>query len=159
MAGKRRRTYAWALASRGSDQEVRRLSLEGREGFYYAEKLARNALERRDAALAGSDILPEPLTLATLARDNATSAATVARRISQARIELFGDDLGDRAIQYRLRKRRHAAPPRLCAEPGCSESMDRYRAAQRRYCKAHATPAARVARHRRRLADRGAGSG
>lgn len=42
--------YAWALHFRDSDPEVRRLSPDAREGLQSARSLARNALERSEAA-------------------------------------------------------------------------------------------------------------
>jgi hypothetical protein len=147
----RGRSYAWALAFRPGDPELAWLSPQGREGLDYARQLARNAAERAQAALSTHerDLLPERLTVAELAERNWTSQVAIHTLIKRARIELFGKDLSERAIQYRLQQRRTRGE-RRCAEPGCERPLPRHAPAHRRYCHEHRTAAARVRRHRRR---------
>lgn len=128
---------------------MRALSWQGREGFEYARALARSARHRSEAARAGEQV-PERLTVAELAERDSVSPITVHSKIKQARIELFGKDLSDRAIAYRLRLRRDRPElrQRTCAEPSCPNTLPPQASAGRRYCSTHRTPAARVRRHR-----------
>ena len=144
--GKSRRRYGWSLALKRSDPQVPRLSAQARRGFAYAQTLARAADARREAMLAGQRLLPEPLSVAQLAADEETSPAAINRAIKAARVELFGRDLSDSAIYYRLRTRQDREP-RFCAEPGCSQQVPT--STHRRYCVRHGSGAARVRRHRR----------
>lgn len=146
---KSRRRHSWALAFKRSDPEVRALTRQARDGLEYAASLARNARERSEAALAGEE-LPAPLTADDLA-DGWTSPVEVHAAIKQARIELFGKDLSNSAIAYRVCKRREREP-RLCAEPGCDRQLSRLAHASKRYCSDHDSGRARIARHRRRRA-------
>jgi hypothetical protein len=143
------RRYSWALHFPLGAPEVQRLSKEGREGFEYARSLARNAHERRQAPLARQPI-PGRLSVAELAERDYASPIAVHSKIKQARIELFGKDLSDRAITYRLRLRqeRPELRQRVCAEPGCTNTLPPQVSASRRYCATHRNTAARVRRHR-----------
>ena len=142
---KSRRRYGWSLALKRSDPRVQRLSPTARRGLAYAQALAGAARARREALLAGEQLLPEPLSLAQLAADEETSAVAINRAIKAARVELFGRDLSDSAIYYRLRTRQDGE--RFCAELGCSEQLPTGR--RRRYCAVHGSGVARVRRHRR----------
>jgi hypothetical protein len=152
MRGTRPRRYSWTLQLKNGDPWLRWLSREGREGFEYARRLARNAKERRRAAL-GSDVLPELLTVAGIALDEQIATVTVLARIKQARIDLFGKNLSDSAIDYQLRTRREIGP-RECAEPTCRAPLPPHLSRARRYCDLHRTTLARVRRHRGHPAPR-----
>ncbi len=159
MAAKRRskarkqpRRYSWTLRLEHGDPWLRSLTREGREGFEYARWLARNAKERRKAAL-GSDVLPELLTVQKIASDEDLSVVAVFAKIKQARIDLFGKNLSDSAIDYQLRTRRQLGP-RECAEPTCNATLPPHLSAARRYCDLHRTTLARVRRHRGHPAPR-----
>jgi|ERR671925_754215 hypothetical protein len=143
------RRYSWALHFPPGSPELRGLSKDAREGYEYARALARNALERRQAPLA-RQLVPARLTVAELAERDYTSPITVHSKIKQARIELFGKDLSDRAIAYRLQRRRQQPElrHRTCAEPGCPNALPPQASAGRRYCFTHRGPAARIRRHR-----------
>jgi hypothetical protein len=123
-----------------------RLSPQARAGLEWAASLARDASLRSAAALAGDP--HEPLTVAELARPS-HSPVEVHSAIKQARIELFGKDLSNSAIAYRLKQRR-LRQPRSCAEPGCGHRIGRLAHGRRRFCPEHGSSRARVARHRRR---------
>lgn len=141
-----KRSYSWALAF-WAEEEVRALSEQAREGLEFAQSLAKHARLRSAAALAG-DVTPEPLTAADLA-EGWTNPIYVHSAIKQARLELFGKQLSNSAIAYRLRRRRQRGP-RRCAEPECASTIPRGAHGSRRYCSGHAAGRARVARHRRR---------
>ena len=146
--GKPLRRYSWAPRLNRGDPRLAFLSSDGKEGLGYAKLLAENALDRRLTALA-KQIPPAPLTVADLAEKEYTSPIRINKQIKQARVELFGKDLTDSAIYYRLRQ----PPPteaRSCAEPGCSNTIRRHAPHGTCYCPDHSTVAARVRRHRRR---------
>jgi len=143
---KSRRRYGWSLAFKRSDPRVQRLSPTALRGLAYAQRLARAARARREAMLAGEQLLPEPLSVAQLAADEETSAVAINRAIKAARVQLFGRDLSDSAIYYRLRTR-HNGEPCFCAEHGCKQQLPT--STRRRYCARHGSGAARVRRHRR----------
>ena len=142
---KSHRRYGWSLALKRSNPQVQRLSPQAQQGLVYAQTLTRAARARREAMLAGQRLLPEPLSVAQLAADEETSAAAINRAIKAARVALFGRDLSDSAIYYRLRTRRDAKGS-FCAESGCNQQLPTGR---RRYCARHGSGAARVRRHRR----------
>jgi hypothetical protein len=144
------RRYSWALHFPPGSPELHGLSKDAREGYEYARALARNALERRQAPLA-RQLVPARLTVAELAERDYTSPIAVHSKIKQARIELFGKDLSDRAIAYRFQRRRQQPElrHRLCAEAGCAHTLPQQASAGRRYCNQHRTPKARARRHRR----------
>ena len=146
MAARHRRRYAWALQFTSTSDEVRQLSREAREGLGYAQLLAENARERSAEALRG--IPPEPLSVNALAADDYVSPVFVHTRIKQARIELFGRDLSDSAIYYRLRRSRVLPPTRYCDEVGCARRLPPSASARRRFCDEHVDSTARVRRHR-----------
>jgi hypothetical protein len=150
MAKNRPRSYFWARHFSPGDRELASLSADAREGLSYARELAEHALERRRSALSGLPLAP--LTVAELASDNGYWKIKIRRQIKQARIELFGADLGDSAIFYRLKKRRERGL-RSCAEPGCPRVIAALANGRRRYCPEHGSPAARVRRHRRAAED------
>jgi hypothetical protein len=145
-----KKRYSWALAFNASDEEVRALSKQGRDGLEYAQALARNARERSSAALA-REVLPAPLTVAELAGAWATPIE-VNTAIKRARIELFGKDLSSSAMSYRLKQRRER-PRRCCAEAQCTRLISPLAHGKKRYCKEHGSGRARVARHRRGQSD------
>jgi hypothetical protein len=68
--------------------------------------------------------------------------------IKRGRVELFGRDLKDAAIYYRLRKGRERGV-RVCTEPHCGCPIPALANGRRRYCEAHGSGAARVRLHRR----------
>jgi len=143
---KRRRRYSWALAVRRSDPEVRALSSRGQTGLYYADEFARNAKARRDAMLAAQP-LPDRLEAGDLG-----FRIDVYASIKQARIELFGKDLSDSAIAYRMKKRRERGQ-RVCAEPDCPRLLPRLAHGSKRYCEEHGQGWARARRHRIRVRE------
>ena len=152
MPRKRRiRRHQWSFQFRHNDPEVRRLSPEARDGLDYARALARNARERSAAAFH-QELLPELLTAAELGSPTEDSAIGVETKIKQARIELFGKDLSDSGIYYRL-KQRPERLTRTCAEPHCSVAISTTAHGRTRYCAVHNTPAARIRRHRRNSAN------
>lgn len=146
MPKRPKRTYRWALAFDEGAVEVGALSPQAREGLEWAAELARDARDRSAAALAG-DVPREPLTVAELAGQWG-SAVEIHTAIKQARIELFGKDLSNSAIAYRLKQRRERGP-RICAEPGCSMPVPQLAHGRQRYCRTHGSGRARVERHRR----------
>ncbi len=139
-----RQSYGWALHFQHNDRDVRALSPTARKGLEYAQALARNARERREAALF-DDFLPDRLTPAELATDW-DSAISINSKIKQARTELFGRDLSRSGIYNRLKKRKRAS--RSCAHPGCHHQLPPDAHGNSRYCPTHAAGAARVHRHR-----------
>ncbi len=143
---KRRRRHSWALELKSGDPELRALSRRSADGVSYARSFAEDARERSAAALAGEP-LEEPLSAADLA-EPWVSPVEVHAAIKQARIELFGKDLTNSAIAYRMRQRR-GREQRICAEPDCEGTISRLAHGRRRYCAAHGSGRARVARHRR----------
>lgn len=145
----KKRSYFWAWHFERSDPEIRALSREAMDGWEYAKSLTRNARERRRAALDGG-LIPAAMTPTALAGYGITTHDVTAA-ISRARIELFGKDLSDSALAYRLKRRRAQAG--VCAEPGCTNPIPRLAHAKQRYCSGHGTGSARVARHRRNRAS------
>jgi hypothetical protein len=143
------RRYSWALAIRGADEG--RLSPPAREGLSYARQIARVAKARREFAF-DEDAKPEPLTVERIAKEEGVSPVYVFTAIKQARLELFGRDLKDSAIYYRLRKGRERGI-RVCGEPDCSRPIPALANGRRRYCDDHGAGAARVRRHRHGNAD------
>lgn len=141
------RSYRWSLAI--SPRRASLLSPEGHEGLSCAQTLAQAAEERSLAALRGEEIPPR-YTVAQLAREEYVSPSAIYRAIKQARVELFGRDLSDRALRYRVRRDRKAGEPgtRPCAEPDCTRKLPLYATARRRYCVFHGDSHARVARLR-----------
>jgi hypothetical protein len=129
---------------------VRALSDRARTGFDYARELGKNAEERSLGALRGE--VPERITVAQIAREDGLSRSSVYGMLRQARIELFGKDLSDSAIYYRLRRDREQGIPaaRPCAEPGCRRPLPGAATARRRYCEFHLASHARVRRYRER---------
>jgi hypothetical protein len=142
--------YSWARKFKPADPELAWLSHDALAGLDYAQQLAENARERSLAALL-RDPVPERLTVADLATSDGTSPVIVHRLIKQTRLELFGKELSQSAIYYRL-KTRAARQSRSCAEDGCNQPLPPTAPASRRYCDQHRTTAARVRRHRRRPA-------
>jgi hypothetical protein len=139
------RRYFWAAHFSPGDPELAPLSKEARSGLAYASTLAEHAAARARSALDGVSLAP--LTVEELAEDDFRSPIQVRKEIKQARIELFGRDLTDSAIAYRLKKRRERGV-RSCAEPKCGRPIPALANGRRRYCDLHSTPAARVRRHR-----------
>jgi hypothetical protein len=148
---KPQRSQSWALAFHLDDWELSHLSSEARDGLEYSRQIALVARERRRSALE-DDVLPEALTIERLAREQQTSPVLISKAIKQARIEIFGRDLKNAAIYYRLRMRRERGV-RLCAEPRCGQSLPALANGRRRYCDVHGTAAARVRRHRASAPD------
>ena len=147
------RRYSWALAFPPGHPRERALSAYARRGLAYARHLAEDARERRLDALAGEQLEPR-LTIRELAEREYESPFVIADQIKQARIELFGKDLSDSAIRYRLRRDRERGLPaeRPCAEAGCPRPLPAKSTARRRYCEFHLASHARVRRHRERRA-------
>jgi hypothetical protein len=141
---KPRRRYSWALRFTRADPEIQNLSRQAYDGWEYALAFARNARERSEAGLRG-EMVPARLTASQLAGGGITKF-DVQAALKQARVELFGKDLSNSAIAYRLQRGRI---PRVCAEPGCEQALSRLAHARRRYCDQHRTGAARARRHRR----------
>src|SRR6266576_807083 len=108
---RRPNSYAWALHTEASPIPLSQLSDEAYRGLGYAERLARDARNRSDRNL-GNDTGLAPLTIAELAAEDDLTAATVRRRITAARRQLFGD-LSDSGTHNRL-KRRNKRRKRCC---------------------------------------------
>jgi hypothetical protein len=151
-AKRRRRRYSWSLRLKAGDAWLRWLTREGWEGLEYARRLARNADARRRVALS-EDVTPELLTVEKLAKDEGIAAVTVYERIKQARIDLFGKNLSDSAIDYQLRTRPQLGQ-RACAEQTCGAPLPPYLSAARDYCELHHPSLARVRRLRGHPAPR-----
>jgi hypothetical protein len=117
------------------------------EVLEWAAALGRDARDRSLAALDG-DVARQPLTVAELAEPWG-SRVEIHTAIKQARIELFGKDLSNSAIAYRMKECR-ARTPRSCTEPGCEKPIPLLAHGRRRFCPEHGSGRARVARHRRR---------
>jgi hypothetical protein len=145
MARKPPRRYFWARHFRPGDPEVSALSDKARSGLGYATELADAARERALSALDG--LATAPLRLEELAARDHRSPIELRSEIKQARIELFGRDLTDSAMSYRLKKRRERGE-RSCAESNCRRKIPALANGRRRYCELHGTGAARVRRYR-----------
>ena len=145
-----RRRYGWALRFKPGHAQVKRLSAAAKSGLGDPQRLARNGRERRERAIHGG-ALPELLTVDQLASEQGVSPLAMHGRIKQARIELFGSDVSESAIYYRLARGTKLPwhSPGRCREPGCTTELPKGASRRRRYCDRHATPAARVRRHRR----------
>jgi hypothetical protein len=141
----RRRRLGWIRKLELTQEEQRKLSWDAVEGREYTERLAENALDRRQRAF--KDIAPDRLTVRVIAEEEGLSQSAVYERMKKFRIAAFGRDLSDNAIYDRLRngKRR----PGHCEEPGCSQPLPDSAPPNRRYCDTHNTGAARIRRHRR----------
>ena len=87
-----------------------------------------------------------------LAEQEELSPIQVYELIRCARIELFGKDLSDSAIYYRLRRDREQGDPsaRPCQEERCRRPLPPGATARRRYCDFHLMPHARIRRYRER---------
>jgi len=144
------RTYGWVLRVPWRRPALGRLSERGFKGIGYMEQLARDARERRRAALE-TGFAPPPLTIELLADDEGYVPTTITSAIKRARIDLFGKDLSDSAIYRRLARLRELdeTRPRTCAIEECGNDLPRGARSTRRYCAIHATPVERVRRHRR----------
>jgi hypothetical protein len=144
------RSYAWALRFPPSDPRVLRLSSRAQDGLDYARRLARNAVERRKGAPVG--MLPDPLTVEQIAKEEELSPVQIHTWIKQARIELFGKDLSESGIAHRRRREQVLAKrePRTCYEESCDLLLPRHVTARRRFCDLHVASAARVRRYRAR---------
>jgi hypothetical protein len=144
------RRYGWSLQLAEQDPRVQALSSWANMGLRFARELAEDAAERSLGALRGD--LPERLTAQHIAREHRLSPFEVYDMLRRARIELFGKDLSDSAIYYRLRRdREHGIPTeRPCAEPGCPRPLPAGASRRRRYCDFHLAPHARVRRYRAR---------
>jgi hypothetical protein len=129
---------------------------DARRGLEYAQALANNALERREASLAGDPILPDRLKVEDLEDRYWESATTIRKLIKLARTEAYGER-GQSARYHYLARRRQLAqqPARICAEPGCDKPLPPESRRNRRFCNEHQSGAARARRHRHRpIADR-----
>jgi hypothetical protein len=145
-------SYAWALHHEVGYVTLRRLTPEALEGLEWAQRLAENARERSRGI--GRDLLhyAAPLTVADIAREQGRPVAQIEEQIEDARWELFRG-LSDSGIRYRLKHGLRAARlKRLCAERGCDRLLPPEATRRRRYCREHATSAAKVRRQRRKRA-------
>jgi hypothetical protein len=157
LAKRRRRSCFWALHFALDDA---RLSRDGRQGLEWAQKLARDDLERRQQARRWEEVMPqwridEFAEFVGEEEWHPISPSTVHAKIRTARLELFGNaDLSDSAMHYRIRQRKKGVVRREhCAEEGCNNPLPRAATAKRRYCPAHTTSRAKVRRHRARRAQ------
>jgi len=139
------RRFAWVLRPELGDPELAGLSDKARSGLEYARLMAEAARGRRLSALAGS--ASWPLTIEELAQQKDRPLIQIRSEINQARVELFGANLSDSAIDYRLRKAGERGL-RTCADPNCRRSISALANGRRRFCDFHGSPAARVRRHR-----------
>jgi hypothetical protein len=137
-------SYFWALHA---DLSIP-LSDAASDGLGYARQLADDAKLRVEQLLSHDQRFPA-LTIQELAEVSGVPAATVRRRITLARKELFGE-LTDSGIRHRLRRKRQLRqqPRRSCQQPGCDNKLPWHSSAARLYCDQHRTPKARTARHR-----------
>lgn len=144
----RRRRYAWSLHFPPDQRPASCLTGQAAEGLRYAQELAWNVRERAQAARRGDTV--EKLTVRDLADIDGTSTTAVYAALKEARIALFGEDLSDAGIYYRLRRARQPAPPdnRLCQVQRCDQPLPPKATVRRRYCDFHATGVSRVRRHR-----------
>jgi len=139
--------YSWALHFDYRSPEARSLSHEGHTGLGYAQALAENHRERSTLALREHRFMPEKLTVATLAVEDQTSPIEINRLIRKARIEIFGKDLSQSAIYYRL-SQLEARRGRTCTEPDCDEPIAPQEPISRLYCHEHRAPRSRTNRCR-----------
>ncbi len=141
----RQPSYAWAL----DPGPTHGLSDAALDGLDYAAQLAEDSRNRIHQMLRREPEQLPPLTINDLADSSNHSPATIRRRITRARTELYRD-LSDAGIRYRRRRRKHLAqrPDRPCSHPGCTNQLPHHSTANRKYCDTHNTPAARTARSR-----------
>jgi hypothetical protein len=139
--------YSWALHFDYRSPEVRQLTYDGHQGLAYAQALAENHAERSALALKEHQYMPERLTVADLAIEDQTSPVEINRLIRRARIEIFGKDLSQSAIYYRLNQLQ-ARRGRTCAAADCDEPIPPHEPISRLYCHEHRTPRSRTRRHR-----------
>jgi hypothetical protein len=128
---------------------VTELSPEARRGLRYAKALANNAQVRSRLALFDQHFLPPPLTVAELAIQEDLSPIEIHKTIKRTRIELFGKDLSESAIYYRL-KHRHERHKRTCRHTDCDRPLSPLAPVSRLYCDEHGQPKHRTRRHRSR---------
>ena len=126
---RRRASYAWALKLPAADAG-------SEDGLCWAQLLAKNAHKWREEALHGGP-RPYPLTPAELATQVDVSAATIRRRIKQARLAAFGS-LSDSGIYYHLARAKAEAGREAasCKAPDCENPLPRTRTRRREYCHA-----------------------
>ena len=139
--------YSWALSYRRTDPELRHASQEAIQGLEYAQALARNRRDRSANALYGRWALPDKLTIEDLAAQHETTTIKIHTKIKQARIAIFGSDLSQSAIYYRLKHRRQHRY-RTCAHPDCQQEIPPQEPISRLYCWEHRKPKYRTRRHR-----------
>jgi hypothetical protein len=145
---KQSRSYAWAYATDVADIRPWELSDVAYRGLDHAQQLADSARTGRHQNLRHYTPDPPPLTIHGIAEAENVPAATIGRRIAQARRELFGR-ISDNAIHKRQQRARTPRPSaRVCAEPDCRDPLPADAHGNRRYCDHHRTPAARTRRHR-----------
>jgi hypothetical protein len=154
----RKRRYSWALALSDRAWEyplleeewawlqprLRGLSELAHDGIAYAAELASNARERRREAFYEP---PYRLTMRDVGEPFYANEREVSRAIKQARIELFGRDLSDNAIDYR-RRHQHDTQQRICKDPTCPNRLPPEARSNRRYCATHGAGRARTRRCR-----------
>jgi hypothetical protein len=155
MASRKRKRpirYGWALRFDAHSPEYPDLSWAAREGLGYAQRIAEDARERATEALTNHANMMARTTVKNLAADHGVSPIEINRQIKQARIELFGKDLSESAIYYRLK---HLEPHRgrTCAEPDCTQPIRAQEPISRLYCPKHAQPKYRTRRTRLRQAN------
>ena len=138
------RSYNWTLHLDATDVELDTLSPAALQGYWYAQELAEDALERSRNPRRHEQL--EPLTVQQLAHWNDLEPAQLARLIRLARRQLFGS-LTDGAIAKRVQRQR-GRKPRRCAQAGCTTKISVTAAANKTYCDQHASGAERVRRHR-----------
>ena len=156
MARKRLR-YSWALHFREGDPEIQALEGAARWGWRFACELALDARRRSREALEGGwdDVA---LTPADVGRKYGLSPVQVSLMIREARLWLFGNVRSESGRYYRLKQKKEGRPieiARTCAEEGCENEVWRgpFVHGNRRYCRVHSSPAARVRRSRRKKAS------
>jgi hypothetical protein len=144
---KRPLRYGWALKFDTHSPEYADLSLGACLGLRYAQQIAEDARERSTQAITEHHKMMERTTPKNIAEDNDVSPVEINQRIKQARIELFGKDLSESAIYYRL-KHLEIHRNRTCAEPNCSHPIHPQEPISRLYCPQHSSPRERTRRHR-----------
>jgi hypothetical protein len=156
MARKRLR-YSWALHFREDDSEIKALERPAQLGWRFACQLALDARRRSREALEGGwdDVA---LTPADVGREHGLSPVQVSLMIRETRLWLFGNVRSESGVYYRLKQKKDGRPieiRRTCDEAACENTVELgpFVHGNRRYCRIHSSPAARVRRSRQKRAS------
>lgn len=144
---KQPRQYSWASKFNERSPEYAELSGYALMGLGHARALADAARWRATEAITDHRKMSKRFTVKDLALEQGESPAEINRQIRQARIEVFGKDLGDSAIYNRL-KHLDERRGRTCAEPDCDQPIRSQEPISRVYCTEHSKPKYRTRRTR-----------